>query len=1007
VRVKMKNFLTYEEAEVFPGPRLNVVLGPNGTGKSAMTHAICLACGGNPSSVGRSTDLTQFVRRGSQGGEAYAEVDILKTNRVVVSVRRVINTETKGSKWFMDERSSTQRDVKAAMKAMNIDVDNLCSFMAQDKVGSFSQANAKEILHMTLESIVNSTGKKLSEEQKELASVESTKLARQREMDARQSQVESLQNDLDGMRAEVERMEQRGAKKKLLEQYKMKEIVTLARVRKDAVTEAQNKVDAAQAILDAGKEELNPLESSRRDLERKLAERVKSNKNVQAKVRNAEDAVNEVKETIDDLGSELGSVLHQKKNHDKEKRRAEEEHNAAKANFERTKHELSMLEATLPDLKRKMAHEQEDMAEQKRKRDEKEEDAEVLKEQLRVPQGKLKEATREINAFKDPRQQYIRQLREQNRHGHIIEAMDWVEKNKADLRGPVYGPIGMYLQVENKDVAQCVEKHIGFSMAMQFIVTSEDDEKFMKDALWKGKDKGQQRVNIRVMTNRPQTKRPYKPELMAQFASDFGSIGYLLDYLIMPEDVKAHLVTWKSVDTVLVARAKDAQDKVSNGHVRQALAAYSQGCSIYTISPGISPREKSIITSFNGSMSQYKKNTEPIITRAPVPHRQNLMCSVADSTDGSDEKRRWEEQRDEANDVIRVLNDKISKAESTLEKYSKDVRNRNAAVQEMLKQINKPKTMQDALRRSKKKVVDLLEKIRGLESNAHLDEISNKLTNAVNAQVGAFNKLNGKIEDYFKEYQMKEVMNICSGDLENALETIKLKLLEKKREVEELKVAVDDARCSRDEANAAFKEADEKLNDLERQYGEKLFMEMFGEIIENCPEEALVDLETRIETLQREIDDSIENADIVNRYENTKEELEEAKAEFESATRDFDAANSTMESRSSEWKKSVRALAEKMDILFASFMEELTFRGGLSFKEVGTIERYEMCLKVAFRGNEALSELSGQQHSGGERAVSTIMYLMALQEMTSSPFRVVDEINQVALHPSPDPYFLL
>jgi chromosome segregation ATPase len=186
-----------------------------------MTHAICLACGGNPSSVGRSTDLTQFVRRGSQGGEAYAEVDILKTNRMVMSVRRVINTETKGSKWFMDERSSTQRDVKAAMKAMNIDVDNLCSFMAQDKVGSFSQANAKEILHMTLESIVNSTGKKLSEEQKELASVESTKLARQREMDARQSQVESLQNDLDGMRAEVERMEQRGSKKKLLEQYKM------------------------------------------------------------------------------------------------------------------------------------------------------------------------------------------------------------------------------------------------------------------------------------------------------------------------------------------------------------------------------------------------------------------------------------------------------------------------------------------------------------------------------------------------------------------------------------------------------------------------------------------------------------------------------------------------------------------------------------------------------------------------------------------------------------------
>ena len=33
--------------------------------------------------------------------------------------------------------------------------------------------------------------------------------------------------------------------------------------------------------------------------------------------------------------------------------------------------------------------------------------------------------------------------------------------------------------------------------------------------------------------------------------------------------------------------------------------------------------------------------------------------------------------------------------------------------------------------------------------------------------------------------------------------------------------------------------------------------------------------------------------------------------------------------------------------------------------------------------------------SGGERAVSTIMYLMALQELMVAPFRAVDEINQV------------
>ena len=45
VRVKLKNFVTYKEAEFFPGPSLNMVIGPNGTGKSTLVCAICLGLG--------------------------------------------------------------------------------------------------------------------------------------------------------------------------------------------------------------------------------------------------------------------------------------------------------------------------------------------------------------------------------------------------------------------------------------------------------------------------------------------------------------------------------------------------------------------------------------------------------------------------------------------------------------------------------------------------------------------------------------------------------------------------------------------------------------------------------------------------------------------------------------------------------------------------------------------------------------------------------------------------
>lgn len=56
--------------------------------------------------------------------------------------------------------------------------------------------------------------------------------------------------------------------------------------------------------------------------------------------------------------------------------------------------------------------------------------------------------------------------------------------------------------------------------------------------------------------------------------------------------------------------------------------------------------------------------------------------------------------------------------------------------------------------------------------------------------------------------------------------------------------------------------------------------------------------------------------------------------------------------------------------------------------------KYGIRLKVKFRDDEALKELTAQRQSGGERSVSTILYMLALQQLSHVPFRCVDEINQ-------------
>ena len=59
-------------------------------------------------------------------------------------------------------------------------------------------------------------------------------------------------------------------------------------------------------------------------------------------------------------------------------------------------------------------------------------------------------------------------------------------------------------------------------------------------------------------------------------------------------------------------------------------------------------------------------------------------------------------------------------------------------------------------------------------------------------------------------------------------------------------------------------------------------------------------------------------------------------------------------------------------------------------------DKYGIQIKVKFRAKDSLHVLNPFHQSGGERSVSTMLYLMALQELTKCPFRVVDEINQVS-----------
>jgi structural maintenance of chromosomes protein 5 len=63
-------------------------------------------------------------------------------------IRRQIFRDNK-SLWYLDGRESTLKNVTALMESAKIQIDNLCQFLPQDKVGEFSRMNAVQLLKAT------------------------------------------------------------------------------------------------------------------------------------------------------------------------------------------------------------------------------------------------------------------------------------------------------------------------------------------------------------------------------------------------------------------------------------------------------------------------------------------------------------------------------------------------------------------------------------------------------------------------------------------------------------------------------------------------------------------------------------------------------------------------------------------------------------------------------------------------------------------------------------------
>jgi len=206
VRVKLTNFVTYENAEFFPGPNLNMVIGPNGTGKSSLVCAICLGLGWGAKHLGRAGEVGEFVKHGMSDAQIEIELQRRSNESLNHVVRSRIVRDGNSREWWLNNKKTSLKAVQELTRSLSIQIDNLCQFLPQDKVSEFAALTPVELLQQTQRAAA-------PEEMLEWHNQLKTYRKEQKELDIQNNsdkeQLETLQARQDGLRAEVRRLEER------------------------------------------------------------------------------------------------------------------------------------------------------------------------------------------------------------------------------------------------------------------------------------------------------------------------------------------------------------------------------------------------------------------------------------------------------------------------------------------------------------------------------------------------------------------------------------------------------------------------------------------------------------------------------------------------------------------------------------------------------------------------------------------------------------------------------
>uniref|UniRef100_A0A8C3Y681 Structural maintenance of chromosomes protein 5 n=1 Tax=Catharus ustulatus TaxID=91951 RepID=A0A8C3Y681_CATUS len=908
VRISMENFLTYSVCEVRPGPNLNVVLGANGTGKSSIVCAICLGLAGKPSFLGRADKVGLFVKQGCMKGTV--EIELFKSPENII-ITREIHVVNNTSVWFINGRPATLKTVEEQIADLNIQVDNLCQFLPQDKVGEFTKLSKTELLEATEKSIgspemyqFHCELKNFREKERELEEYENFR-EQHEEVKQYRNQVKKELKSLKEMQAPWTKRIQEAEEN--LRNLDMKTRDNTAEIRSIS-QKCKEKQDALE-MKDKQIEEINQAFRMKKDEET-----------------NRQKKIHQTQVIIEEWQNELDTM----------------------AVCENLQPQIDAVNTELKKLQEERANIDNDIS-----------DLRADKKNQEREEKRIIDRLGQLNNIMHMKEENLK-MRFRDTHSALM----WLRNNKDKFKKKTCEPMMLEINVKDSSHAKYIENHISENDMRAFVFECQED---METFLLEVHD--HQKLRVNAVCAPAESYAGNLPSRPIEELHRYGFYSYLRELFDAPPPVMNYLCYQYRVHDVPVGTQK-TRDMIEKVIQETGLKQ------IYTA------EEKYAI-----KVSSYTKQN--LSSNVCLKEARYLTSSV-----DTDERRQLENRGQDIRNTLKSLDVRLTvlfDRQKLLEHKDNKLRHEKKALLERgnrRRQLESKISMKhDSLRQLEQDAIDLEKEFQ--LANVKIKEINKQKSELVTELM----------------HLMKKIIPLNIIKVSLTLQTTRA-TAEKNRLQSEYKTATVQLRA----AQQRFHELDNK-----KQLLYEKCIELMKQARQVCrlgpnqdfPEEFQVAFQTLPNTLE-EIDAFLNeektrascftglSASVVEEYNKQTQEIQQLTEYLEGKKNELNNYKQNISQVKEKWLSLLKVMIEQVNGKFSKFFSSMQCVGevDLHMENEGEYEKYGIRIRVKFHSSTELYELTPYHQSGGEKTVSTMLYLMALQELNRCPFRVVDEINQ-------------